>query len=379
MLRHTLCAKPWRAVRWMLIVSVLTAQLPVRLWAQAAASYTIAEYNAYMAAANQSDPTRQIAALDSFVSSYPNSSLLRYIYVNYYQAYNKQHAYVQTIAYVDKLVALGNNLDAPTRFAALYNRAAAYASLNSNDPELAKSAQDAALEGLKTLHELNKPAGTDDATFASQKVQIEDYFNKIAAVAAARMHAPVSQAAANAQSSAASDGQDAQQNAPAGDAGPSLEATMKFIEDKVNGIDKVEYAFVQKNPVTGEVMNSATMTHRVHITLNPSTCGLHWEHVWLLGDGSGDPKTIPTQPVTVSFKDAQRMEVLTVEEADNRSFAASAKETIAQPTPYELKLYLSSTKKPLQFYFFDQDLANRVAKAMVHATELCGGGNSDPF
>jgi hypothetical protein len=292
--------------------------------------------------------------------------------VNYYQAYYKQHAYVQTIAYVDKLVALGNYLDAPTRFAALYNRAAAYASLNSNDPELAKSAQDAALEGLKTLHELNKPAGTDDATFASQKARIEDYLNKIAAVAAARMHAPESQVSvtANAQSSAASDGQDA---------GPSLEATMKFIEDKVNGIDKVEYAFVQKNPVTGKVVNSATMTHRVHITLNPSTCGLHWEHVWLLGDGSGDPKTIPTQPATVSFKDAQRMEVLTVEEADNRSFAASAKETIVQPTPYELKLYLSSTKKPLEFYFFDQDLANRVAKAMVHTTELCGGGNSDPF
>ena len=135
MLRHTLCAKRWRAVRWMLVVSVLTAQLPARpVWAQAAATYTMAEYNAYMAAANQSDPTRQIAALDSFVSSYPNSSLLRYIYVNYYQASYKQHAYVQTIAYVDKLVALGNNLDAPTRFAALYNRAEGLACIGPRAP-----------------------------------------------------------------------------------------------------------------------------------------------------------------------------------------------------------------------------------------------------
>jgi hypothetical protein len=31
------------------------------------------------------------------------------------------------------------------------------------------------------------------------------------------------------------------------------------------------------------------------------------------------------------------------------------------------------------FYFFDQDLANRAAKAMVHGIELCGGGNKSPF
>jgi hypothetical protein len=31
------------------------------------------------------------------------------------------------------------------------------------------------------------------------------------------------------------------------------------------------------------------------------------------------------------------------------------------------------------FYFLDEDVANRIAKAMVHAVELCGGGNKDPF
>jgi hypothetical protein len=31
------------------------------------------------------------------------------------------------------------------------------------------------------------------------------------------------------------------------------------------------------------------------------------------------------------------------------------------------------------FYFLDEDLANRVAKAFVHAVELCGGGSKDPF
>jgi hypothetical protein len=31
------------------------------------------------------------------------------------------------------------------------------------------------------------------------------------------------------------------------------------------------------------------------------------------------------------------------------------------------------------FPFTDADLADRVAKAITHAIELCGGGNKEPF
>jgi hypothetical protein len=31
------------------------------------------------------------------------------------------------------------------------------------------------------------------------------------------------------------------------------------------------------------------------------------------------------------------------------------------------------------FLFTDTDLAGRVAKALTHAVELCGGGNKEPF
>jgi hypothetical protein len=32
------------------------------------------------------------------------------------------------------------------------------------------------------------------------------------------------------------------------------------------------------------------------------------------------------------------------------------------------------------WYFLDEDVANRTAKAMVHAVELCGGGSKpEPF
>jgi hypothetical protein len=30
-------------------------------------------------------------------------------------------------------------------------------------------------------------------------------------------------------------------------------------------------------------------------------------------------------------------------------------------------------------FFSSEEIANRIAKAMVHAVELCGGGNKEPF
>ena len=40
----------------------------------------------------------------------------------------------------------------------------------------------------------------------------------------------------------------------------------------------------------------------------------------------------------------------------------------------------SSNGAQLVYYFLDEDTANRVAKAMVHAVELCGGGSKpEPF
>ena len=46
-------------------------------------------------------------------------------------------------------------------------------------------------------------------------------------------------------------------------------------------------------------------------------------------------------------------------------------------------LFVLTTRRPNNqedvFMFLDETLANRVAKALIHAVELCGGGNKDPF
>jgi hypothetical protein len=33
----------------------------------------------------------------------------------------------------------------------------------------------------------------------------------------------------------------------------------------------------------------------------------------------------------------------------------------------------------IYFLLYDESLAHRIAKALVHAVELCGGGSKDPF
>src|SRR5262245_15716775 len=51
--------------------------------------YTMPEYNAEQACGNDKNPTTQVKCLDDFVSKYPNSNLLIYVYPMYYQAYSQ--------------------------------------------------------------------------------------------------------------------------------------------------------------------------------------------------------------------------------------------------------------------------------------------------
>src|ERR1700736_751708 len=146
-----------------------------------ATKYTMAEYNAYQAAANEKNPQQQIKLLDDFVSKYPNSALLIYIYPLYYQAYGTLKTYPKVIEYADKVLALGDKIDAGARYQALYARAFAYNAMVADpaqakiasDPAMAKQAQDAAAAGLKVLDELKKPDNLTADAFATQKKQIQ--------------------------------------------------------------------------------------------------------------------------------------------------------------------------------------------------------------
>jgi hypothetical protein len=155
--------------------------------------YTMAEYNAYQAAAAEKNPANQIKLLDDFVSKYPNSNLLLYVYPLYYQSYFAQKNYPRVIEFADKTLALGDKLDPTAKYAALYAHATAYnaqvsdpanANTVAKDAAMAKSAQASADGALKALDALKKPDGVTDDAFNTQKKQLEIFLYGIGAQAA---------------------------------------------------------------------------------------------------------------------------------------------------------------------------------------------------
>ena len=151
--------------------------------------YTMAEYNAFTAAQSTKDPTQQIKALDDFVSKYPNSALLIYVYPLYYNAYSQLKNFPKVIEYADKLLALGDKVEAPVRYQAYYARAFAYSNMNPVPPDadVNKKARQAALDGVKTLNDLKKPDNMSQEDFDKQKKQPAILFNYTAATAAMQL------------------------------------------------------------------------------------------------------------------------------------------------------------------------------------------------
>lgn len=154
---------------------------------QGAQKYSMPEYNAEQACAQEKNPATQITCLNDFVSKYPNSALLIYVYPMYVQAYVATKNFAKAIEYSQKVVELGDKVDPGIRYQALYAHCFAYNALppaQQADPAQAKAAIQAAGDGLKTLELVKKPDNMTDDQFGQQKKQIQVYFNGTAAQAA---------------------------------------------------------------------------------------------------------------------------------------------------------------------------------------------------
>ena len=147
-------------------------------------AYTMPEYNAYKACADDKVPASQIKCFDDFVAKYPNSALLVYVYPAYIQAYGAQKNYLKLIDNVDKLNQLGDKVDALTRLQALFARASSYLTLSPADQTTqAKGQREASDLGLKLLNEVKKPEGATEEAFNQSKKQYAALFNNAAAQA----------------------------------------------------------------------------------------------------------------------------------------------------------------------------------------------------
>jgi tetratricopeptide (TPR) repeat protein len=153
---------------------------------QSKPGYSLAEYNQYQAADKEQNPQQKVKALDDFVKAYPNSTLMPYIYRDYYTTYMGLKNYAQAIDYADKMIALGDKIDTTGKLEAYYTRAQAFylgmADKNLQTPDALNKARDAATTGLKTLDDLKKPDNVDQAQFDKQKKGVQVLFNAVAAL-----------------------------------------------------------------------------------------------------------------------------------------------------------------------------------------------------
>jgi len=169
-----------------------------KLWAapsaaqdQAKPAYTLAEYNQYQAADKEANPQQKIKLLDDFVKAYPNSTLMPYVYRDYYTTYMALKNFAQVIEYADRMIALGDKIDATGRLEAYYTRAQAFY-LGMSDkalqtPDALGKARDASLAGLKALEDLKKPDNVEAAQFETQKKGVKVLFNAVAALSSTTM------------------------------------------------------------------------------------------------------------------------------------------------------------------------------------------------
>jgi hypothetical protein len=157
------------------------------------------------------------------------------------------------------------------------------------------------------------------------------------------------------------------------DEGPSLQVTMQFIQEKLK----------------------AKQTDYTDITADPANCQITFARQIF----PGNPNYVIDFTTTFSFREVEKVEVMPAREYSGPS---ARWENPPSPDAFVLRVSTTTEKSVRQheaefkkgkltrsddFYvgkwalnFKDQDTPNRLAKAMVHAVELCGGGSKpEPF
>jgi hypothetical protein len=159
--------------------------------------------------------------------------------------------------------------------------------------------------------------------------------------------------------------------------GPTLEVTMQFIQDKLNAVGTVNFAgYVHDASENTDGVQSFSSTTS-NVVANPGACSLSY-HRLVFNNGSKEHN----ENVFISLRDVDRISVLP-DEQDWQMYLIKTGDTAKTvhdvPNISALVIKLNNGKDPT-IRFYEQELADRVAKALVHAVELCGGGpKPEPF
>ncbi len=107
-----------------------------------------------------------------------------------------------------------------------------------------------------------------------------------------------------------------------------------------------------------------------HVVTDAGACSIAY-HYKIIRDGT----VISDEDTTVSLHDVQDLTLTTGDLRQNKNDVAAGHTTwTAKVDPPVFDLIVKAKgNAEYYFFFFEEDTANRAAKAMGHAVELCGG------
>ena len=160
------------------------------------------------------------------------------------------------------------------------------------------------------------------------------------------------------------------------DNGPSLAVTMQFIQDKMNEQGKINYTLNTHDNSNGEDWPVYQISiEATNAVANPATCRITWHKVTTNGGKVGIDRDL-----SLDLRDVLTIEVRTSTYEAKMEDTASGHPALdkRQEPPYFAVTSRLKGNKETPLFFSSEEMANRVAKAMVHAVELCGGGQKNP-
>jgi hypothetical protein len=161
------------------------------------------------------------------------------------------------------------------------------------------------------------------------------------------------------------------------DESPSLEATMKFIQSKVSSkTNFVEYIHDDAQN-TDRIVQMSVETSKV--VADPAGCRIAY-HTSTIRDAN---TTVFDGDGSLNLREVEDLVVRTGEQ--EKKTIDSEEGHLTYTARFDPPIFFVVVRRSQDegsqdaFLFSKEDMANRVAKAMVHAVELCGGGSKDPF
>jgi hypothetical protein len=157
-------------------------------------------------------------------------------------------------------------------------------------------------------------------------------------------------------------------NAAAGE--PSLNDTLRFIEQKLNSESSVAYESRSED-------NSTQVSFRVfEAQTDPATCQIRYRALF-----TSDGRPSWKRNGVLSFRRVQKIEILAEQDSLNRAMEQGGSNIrfVMTPAAYRVNVTSSGGQLIAWALFADEAMADRVAKAMNHAAEICRPEIKEPF